>query len=148
MATMDPAEVYEYMEGDIQSFAVMTKDSIQNLEVNSRVILSRDQGQRAIEKANLALQTQERYFGYPAEMRPFVRPMLVRILDALGYEKVDELLPQEAPPDPRTEAEIMKMMTDSAAAGGPENAGVDRAVQGMGNSNRAGANQYQQGTGA
>ena len=144
MATMDPAEVYEYMEGDVQSFAIMTKDSIQNLEVNSRVILSRDQGQRAIEKANLALQTQERYFTYPAEMRPFVRPMLVRILDALGYEKVEDLLPQETPPDPRTEAEINKMNSDSAASGGPENDKVDRAVQGMGNSNPQGQNQYQQ----
>ena len=144
MATMDPVEVYEFMEGDVKSFAAMTKEKIQNLEVDSRVILSRDQGQRAIEKANLALQAQERFFQYPEEMRPFVRPLLIRILDALGYEKTDELLPPETPPDPRTEAEIMKMMSDSAASGGPEKDGVDRAVQGMGNSNPQGQNQHQQ----
>ena len=144
MTTMDPAEVYEYMEGEVQHFAVMTADKVKDLEVNVRVILSRDQGQRAIEKANLALQTQERYFTYPSELRPFVRPMLKRILDALGFEKSDELLPEESPPDPRTEAEINKLNSDSNAAGGPENDKVDRAVQGMGNSNPQGQNQHQQ----
>ena len=144
MATMEPIEVYEYMEGDVRNFATMTEEKIRNLEVDARVILSRDQGQRAIEKANLALQTQERYFSYPSEMRPFTRPMLVRILDALGYEKVDELLPEEAPPDPRTEAEIMKLISDSEASGGPEKDRIDGATQGMGNSNPQGQNQYQQ----
>ena len=146
MATMDEEEVYEYMEGDVAAFAVMTPDMIENLNVNARVVLSQDQGQRAIEKANLALQTQERYFQSPPEMRPFMRPMLKRILDAMGYERTDELLPQEAPPDPKTEAEIMKMMGDNAAAeGSPEpNDRIAGAMEGMGNSNPQGQNQYQQ----
>tara|TARA_Y100001963_G_scaffold159414_1_gene262976 strand:+ start:914 stop:2944 length:2031 start_codon:yes stop_codon:yes gene_type:complete len=150
MATMDEAEVYEYMEGDVRAFAVMTPEMIENLDVNVRVILSQDQGQRAIEKANLALQTQERYFQSPPEMRPFMRPMLKRILDAMGYERTDELLPPEAPPDPKTEAEIMKMMGDNAAPGGESpqpRDGVMAATEGMGNSNPQGQNQYQQQTG-
>ena len=111
-STLDEAEVYEYMEGDVASFAVMEPETIRDMEVNATVILSRDQGQRAIEKANLALQAQERYFMTAPEMRPFLRPLLKRILDALGYEKTDELLPQEAPPDPKQEAEIMKLMSE------------------------------------
>ena len=146
MATMDEEEVFEYMEGDVRAFGVMTPEAIQDIGINVRVMLSQDQGQRAIEKANLALQTQERYFQSPPEMRPFMRPMLKRILDAMGFEKTDELLPQEAPPDPKTEAEIAKMLGDNAAQGespAPTD-GVAAAAAGMGNSNPQGMNQYQQ----
>lgn len=145
MATMDEEEVFEYMEGDIKAFAVMTPDAVRDLGINTKVILSQDQGQRAIEKANLALQTQDRYFQSPPEMRPFIRPMLKRILDAMGFERTDELLPQEAPPDPKTEAEIAKMLGDNAAQGespAPTD-GVSAAASGMGNSNPQGQNQYQ-----
>ena len=146
MATMDEAEVYEYMEGDTAAFDTMTPEMVENLSVNVRVILSQDQGQRAIEKANLALQTQERFFQSPPEMRPFMRPMLKRILDAMGFENTDELLPPEAPPDPKTEAEIAKMLGDNAAQGESPEPGdrISGAVEGMGNSNPQGANQYQQ----
>lgn len=145
MATMDEEEVFEYMEGDIKAFAVMTPEAVRDLGINTKVILSQDQGQRAIEKANLALQTQDRYFQSPPEMRPFIRPMLKRILDAMGFERTDELLPQEAPPDPKTEAEIAKMLGDNAAQGespAPTD-GVSAAASGMGNSNPQGQNQYQ-----
>ena len=145
MATMDEEEVFEYMEGDVRAFGVMTPEAIRNIGINTRVILSQDQGQRAIEKANLALQTQDRYFQSPPEMRPFIRPMLKRILDAMGFERTDELLPQEAPPDPKTEAEIAKMLGDNAAQGeanAPKD-GVSAMTAGMGNSNPQGANQYQ-----
>ena len=150
ISTMDEPEVFEYMEGDISTFATMTPDIVKKLEVNALVVLSQDQGQRAIEKANLALQTQERYFSYPPEMRPFARPMLKRILDAMGFENSDELLPQEAPADPRQEAEMMKLMSDAQGGGGgggqvPEaKNGMASQVQGMGNSNPQGQNQFQQ----
>ena len=147
MATMDEEEVFEYMEGDVRAFGIMTPDAIRDIGINVRVILSQDQGQRAIEKANLALQTQDRYFQSPPEMRPFIRPMLKRILDAMGFEKTDELLPPEAPADPKTEAEIAKMLGDNAAQGGGESPeptdGVAAATAGMGNSNPTGMNQYQ-----
>ena len=145
MATMDEEEVFEYMEGDVRAFGVMTPEAIRNIGINTKVILSQDQGQRAIEKANLALQTQDRYFQSPPEMRPFIRPMLKRILDAMGFERTDELLPQEAPPDPKTEAEIAKMLGDNAAQGEANEPkdGVSAATAGMGNSNPQGMNQYQ-----
>ena len=144
MATLAAPEVFDYMEGAVRNFATMTPEMIKDLDMNVTVLLSRDQGQRAIEKAQLALQVQERYFNYPPELRSFTRPMLKRMLDAMGYENTDELLPQEAPPDPRQEAEIMKLLSDGAGA--PPAAGADTqgAVQAMGNSNQAGANQYQQ----
>ena len=143
MATMDAPEVYQYMEGDIQEFATMSPEMVESLDMDVTVILSRDQGQRAIEKAQLALQVQERYFNYPPELRPFTRSMLKRMLDAMGYENTDELLPQEAPADPRQEAEIMKLLSDGAGAPPAAGANVQGATQAMGNSNQAGANQYQ-----
>lgn len=145
MATMDEEEVFEYMEGDVRAFGVMTPEAIEEVGINVKVILSQDQGQRAIEKANLALQTQERFFQSPPEMRPFMRPMLKRILDAMGFENTDELLPPEAPADPKTEAEIAKMLGDNASQGespAPTD-GVAAATSGMGNSNPQGQNQYQ-----
>ena len=144
VATLDAPEVYEYMEGDISAFATMTPESVKDLEMNVTVLLSRDQGQRAIEKAQLALTVQERYFNYSPELRVPARPMLKRMLDAMGYENTDELLPQEAPPDPRQEAEIMKLLSDGAGAPPAAGANTQGAVQAMGNSNQAGANQYQQ----
>jgi len=151
MATMDEAEIYEYMEGEVSAFAEMTPEKIADLEMNCKVIMSQDQGQRAIEKANLALQVQERYLEHPPEIRPFSRPMFKRILDALGFENIDELLPEAAPPSPKSEAEIMKLMADSQGGGGGEvpqaNNQIDAQIQGMGNSNPQGENQYQQQTG-
>ena len=152
MATMDEAEIYEYMEGDVAAFAEMTPEKIENLEMNCKVILSQDQGQRAIEKANLALQVQERFLQHPPEIRPFSRPMFKRILDALGYENTEELLPEAAPADPKSEAEIMKLMADAQGTGGGGGEGqapeagdqIAAQVQGMGNSNPQGQNQYQQ----
>lgn len=142
--TLDKEEVYEYMEGDVKGFATMTPEFVKKMEIDVTVILSQDQGQRAIEKANLALQTQQRYFESPPEMRPFVRPLCKRILDALGYEKTDELLPAEAPPDPRQEAEMMKLMSDGAGAPPQAGANMEGSASVMGNSNPQGQNQYQQ----
>ena len=63
-------EVFEYMEGDVKEFGTMTPEAVKKMEIDATVILSQDQGQRAIEKANLALQTQQRFFESPPEMRP------------------------------------------------------------------------------
>ena len=81
--------------------------------------------------------------------------MFKRILDALGYENTEELLPEAAPADPKSEAEIMKLMADAQGTGGGDGAGqapeagdqIAAQVQGMGNSNPQGQNQYQQQTG-
>lgn len=153
IATMDQEEVFEYMEGEVSALATMTPEMARKLEINAIVVLSQDQGQRAIEKANLALQVQERFFNYPPEIRPFVRPMLKRILDAMGFENSDELLPQEAPADPQQQAEQAKLMADAQGGSGESSGGgqvpeakngVDAQVQGMGNSNPQGQNQFQQ----
>ena len=134
-ATLDQKEVYEFMEGDIRSFAEMNPRDLQNLAINVTVQLSQEQGQRAIERADLALKTMDRYFMYPPEMRPFVKPMLKEIVKALGYENADEYLPEDAPDVPRDE--------QGKPVDGNQQA--SDAARGMGNSNQTGANQFQEG---
>lgn len=134
-ATMDQEEVFEYMEGEVRSFATINPQELENLTVNVTVQISQEQGQRAIEKADLALKTMDRYFQYPPELRPFVKPMLKHIVKALGYENADEYLPEEAPDVPRDE--------EGAPVDGNQQASDQ--VRGMGNSNQTGANQHQEG---
>ena len=86
---------------------------------------------------------KQRYFESPPEMRPFIRPLCKRILDALGYEKTDELLPDQAPADPRQEAEIMKLVSDGAGSPAQAGANTEGMASVMGNSNPQGQNQYQ-----
>lgn len=135
-ATLDQKEVYEYMEGDVRSFAQMNPRDLENLSTNVKIEISQEQGQRAIERADLALKTMDRYFTYPPELRPFVKPMLREIVKALGYENADEYLPEQAPDIPRDEEGEPMDKTQQ---------GLTETVRGMGNSNQTGANQYSQG---
>jgi len=137
VATLDTQEVFEYMEGEVRHFAELDPRHLENLNVNVSVELSQNQGQRAIERADLALKTMDRYFAYPPELRPFVKPMMKHIVRALGYENADDYLPEEAPDVPR----------DEAGAPVDGNSQASAAVRGMGNSNQTGANQYQEGVG-
>lgn len=136
-ASLDEAEVYEYMEGNVKSFATMDPARLDNIEADVKLEMAQDQSQRTVERNDLALKTMERYFSYQPEMRQFARPMLSRLLEALGFEDAETLLPEGAPDVPRDESgrpiETPPQLTGS--------------IQGMGNSNSRGANQYQTGVG-
>lgn len=140
-ATLDQREVYEYMEGDIRTFAEMKPRDLENLSTNVTIEVSQEQGQRQIERADLALKSMDRYFAYPPEMRQFVKPMIKEIVKALGYENADEYLPDQAPDVPRDEE---GQPNDKAL----QQQGASDAIRGMGNSNQTGANQYTEGSGA
>jgi hypothetical protein len=136
-ATLDEAEVYEYMEGDLKSFATMDPGRLHQLEVDVTLEMAQDQSQRTIERNDLGLKTMERYFSYQPDIRPFVRPMLVNLLKALKFDEAESLLPEGAPDVPRDD-------TGKPVETPPQLTG---AVEGMGNSNSRGANQYQAGVG-
>ena len=91
------------MEGDVRTFAEMNPRDLENLSTNVTIEVSQEQGQRQIERADLALKSMDRYFAYPPEMRQFVKPMIKEIVKALGYENADEYLPDQAPDVPRDE---------------------------------------------
>ena len=88
-----------------------------------------------VERNDLALKAMERYYSYQPDLRPFAKPLLVNILKAMGFEDAERLLPEDAPDVPRDE---MGKPVETP----PQLSG---AVEGMGNSNSRGANQYQEG---
>ena len=55
---------------------------------------------------------------------------------------MEELLPEEAPADPRQEAEIMKLISDGAGSPAQAGANTEGSSAVMGNSNPQGQNQY------
>jgi len=134
-ATMDAEEVYEYMEGRIKAFATMSPERVQHMEVDASVEMAQNQNQRTIERSDLALKALERYFAYAPDLRPFAKPLLVKILEAMGYEDAEVYFPEGAPDVPRDE--VGKPLETPPQLSG--------AVEGMGSSNSRGANQYQGG---
>jgi len=128
--TLDQEEVYEYMEGDVRSFASMDPEELENLDIKVTVVLTQQKGQRELERNELILKIVERYLMYPSFMRPYVRSAMARMLMALGVEEVDQYLPEEAP----------DMPVETPAAGEGDGS-TEVSTAGMGNSNAAGRNQ-------
>lgn len=130
MYTLDAEEVYEYMEGDVRNFGVISPDDLADLDVKVTVVLSPQRSQRDLERNELILKIVERYLTYPAFMRPFVRPAMEDMLGTLGVEDASNYLPEEAPD-----------MPVEAPPAGEGDGSTEAAVAGMGNSNTAGRNQ-------
>jgi hypothetical protein len=130
LATLDEDEVYEYMEGDVRNFGLMSPEDLRSLDVNVTVVLTQQKGQRELERNELILKIVERYLMYPTFMRPFVKPAMERMLLALGVEETDQYLPEEAP----------DMPVETPAAGEGDGS-TEVSTAGMGNSNTAGRNQ-------
>ena len=139
LETLDKPEVFEYMEGEVRAFSVIEPEELHDLDIKVEVILAQEQGQREIEKTDLALKTQERYFQYPPQIRPFARPLLARILENLGYEQTDRLLPEKAsePNVPSTEDENVEGDLPEK----PESGNISGSVERSGSSNKGGENQ-------
>lgn len=97
VATMDPQEVYTYLEGDVTQMGFITEDAVKDLLVNAKIAVAKDAGTQAIQEAQLTLQIIERYFGYPPNIQVIARPILKTILFVLGHDNVDELLPMPQP---------------------------------------------------
>ena len=97
LATMDAREVYEYTEGTAPQLGELTPEEVANLEVDVNISLSQSQNTREIQKSQMALEIQQRWFATPPDMRQFVKPLLKRILNASGFPDADNLLPDNAP---------------------------------------------------
>lgn len=111
IVTMDAKETYDFMEGDVKTFADMTSDDVRHLDVNVQLVLSQNQSQRQIETADAALKVQERYLNTPAPLRPVLRPLLIQLLQGLGFKNVEDLLP---PPEKLAQIEQEMAATQQA----------------------------------
>jgi hypothetical protein len=119
IATMDPEEVYTYLENDAAQSAWMIRDvpmgvlpdgnpmpTLAELKINVKLLVGREDGTQGLQRQQMALQLVERFFSYPPAMQISVRPIIKKSLFLLGYDDVDSLLPMPvlAPPviDPLT----------------------------------------------
>lgn len=94
---MDREEVFEHQEGDASVFLTMKPDEIRNLKIDVSLIYTQEMSDMEIRAAQLALETQQKYFATAAPMRPSVKPVMQRILEALDYTETDQLLPDPTP---------------------------------------------------
>lgn len=130
LATMNPKEVYTYLEGEVAQLGFITEDSVRDLLVNAKIIVSNEGGSQKMQEQQLTLQTITQYMTYPPQMQAVVRPVMKKILFLLGHDDVETLLPPPMVPmvDPLTGQTVMVPATPNmpppptAAPGGPEQA--------------------------
>ncbi len=119
LATMDPEEVYTYLEADKQQMAFITADSVRDFVVNAKIIVGGDDNTASLQKQQLTLQTIKDYMAYAAvpQMQAVIRPVMKSILFLLGHDDVDSLLP--APMMPQIDPVTGQTMMVPAAPGMP-----------------------------
>jgi len=104
LATMNPEEVYTYLEGDTTQMGFITEQSVKDMMVNARLIISKDNSTQKLQEQQLTLQTIKEYISYPPQFQAIVRPVMKSILFLLGHDDVETLLPPPMMPamDPLT----------------------------------------------
>lgn len=119
LANLDQQEVYTFMEGNVTQFATMTPELVANIEIDVDLVVQPEVRQQDIQAAQTALAVQERYFMAPPNIQLAMRPLMEKILNALAFTNVDELLPRPILPiDPLTGQPIVAPAAPAAAPGG------------------------------
>ena len=119
MATLEAnaVEVFQFTEGKDVLSAQMSASEIKEIEINVTLRLKKVKDQQTIERAKTALEVQSQWFATPAVLQEYARPLFAQILETLGYENTDELLP------------IIPMMPAPAVPGeAPPPAGGEQAM--------------------
>lgn len=118
LATMNPEEVYTYLEGDKSQAGFITEDSVRDFLVNAKLVVGKDNNTQKLQEQQLTLQTIQQYFTYPPQIQMTVRPVMKKILFLLGHDDVETLLPVPMVPqlDPMTGQTVMVPMTPENAA--------------------------------
>lgn len=109
LATMNPEEVYTYLEGDVQQMGFITEDSVRDFMVNAKLNVTKDNNTQKLQEQQLTLQTITQYVTYPPQIQAIVRPVMKQILFLLGHDDVEQLLPVPMMPviDPMTGQTVM-----------------------------------------
>jgi hypothetical protein len=109
LATMNPQEVYVYLEGDKEQAAFITEDSVRDFLVNAKLIVAKENSTQKLQEQQMTLQTIQQYMILPPQQQLVVRPVMKKILFLLGHDDVDALLPLPMVPqvDPMTGQVVM-----------------------------------------
>lgn len=90
---LDHAEVYELLEGEVGQLLEMTPEELQGVDLDVTIVMGTQLTATEVAAAEKALEVQDRYNATPDPLKERARPLLSRILEALGYDDVDTLLP-------------------------------------------------------
>lgn len=109
LATMNPEEVYTYLEGEQTLVGFITQDAVRDYKVNARLVIAKENTMQALQEQQMTLATVKEYVAYPPEFQVIVRPVMKKILFLLGHDDVEALLPVPMVPavDPQTGQQIM-----------------------------------------
>ena len=94
--TLDPVEVFEVTERESLGLKRMSSDELRKYDIDVEVVISQNEGGRKIENARAALEAQQFYFNAlmaNPDMARFNRPLIVSILEELGFPDADQLVP-------------------------------------------------------
>jgi hypothetical protein len=99
VATMDEQEKFFFTEGGQSLSGTITADRVRALTIDVSMVVGRAQNAQAIQATNLAIQIVEKYAMMLVQspwMAEIVRPLYTTSLRLLGFDDVEQLLP-----DPR-----------------------------------------------
>lgn len=102
VATMDDEEVFYFNDGDVSLMGQMSADQVRSLTLDVSLVVGRAQNSQAIQATTLATQLVEKYATMLVQapwMAKIVRPLYKISLRLLGFDEVDELLPDPENPD-------------------------------------------------
>jgi hypothetical protein len=126
-ATMDDQESFYFDEGGQSLSGTMSADRVRALTLDVKMVVGRAQNAQAIQATNLAIQIVEKYAMMLVQspwMAEIVRELYKTSLRLLGFDDVDELLP-----DPRNPgAALLAAQQAAMLRGQVPDAGKDKAL--------------------
>lgn len=94
--TLDPVEVFEVTERESIGLKRMSANDLRRYDIDVEIVMSQNEGGRKIENARAALETQQFYFNAlmaNPDMAAYNRPLIVSIMQELGFPDADDLIP-------------------------------------------------------
>jgi len=118
VATMDQEEVFFYNEGEQSLAGTLSAEAVRALSIDVRLVVGRAQAAQSMQATTLATQLVEKYAQMLATapwMAQIVRPLYKASLRLLGFDDVDQLLPDPTNPNLALSIPPMQGMTPGAA---------------------------------
>ena len=91
-ANQNEDETFTYLEGEHPEIVTITADSVRNLDINVRIVMTRFQHRTMRENAQVAMQAVAQYIALMPPEREAMRPFLLQLLKSLGFDSADSLV--------------------------------------------------------
>jgi hypothetical protein len=87
-AYMDTDETFPYLDGDVRRLGVLSRESVQDLELNVELILSNDDQDLAA--SQLAVQFFSQFLAVPDAFKPVAAPLFANVYKNLQIDSADD----------------------------------------------------------